>query len=423
MANPKDELIDSHVSLKNTQAAIGAILKHASKQHELEEETDILGANEQRISLSIGKKKIRDIVRPDPRVIPLAHPIVDPRKTSICLIVKDPQREYKDLLGKENIKFIGRVVGVSKLKGKFRGFEERRQLLTAHGLFLVDDRVAALMPKLLGSMWFKAKKQPLPVNMGAKDLKSHLERAINNTFMNENKGHTVTVKVGHTLQSPKYILDNVCAALPNIIKHIDGGWSNIQNVYLTVPGPSGKSGVSLPLWTCDLGAGPGGRWEGGLAKPVAEEWGGFGEDAREPVDNHDDSISDEVITSPTGKKRSAARSSESADDTPMPPKKKTAKASKGVAPSELLKQTSSSSTLKSKSSPTSSKPSISVAPLAKPDDVLVESSSVKSVTTRTNLKIKGGVIEKNRQIMMDGKPTKRSAKARIIGTPKFLPRK
>lgn len=89
---------------------------------------------------------------------PLAHPIIDPRKTSICLIVKDPQREYKDLLEKENIKFVGRVVGVSKLKGKFRGFEERRQLLAAHGLFLVDDRVAALMPKLLGSMWFKTKK-------------------------------------------------------------------------------------------------------------------------------------------------------------------------------------------------------------------------------------------------------------------------
>ncbi|KAG8927209.1 hypothetical protein FRC01_007833 [Tulasnella sp. 417] len=191
MAMAKNELIDSHVSSKNTQAAIEAILKHASKQHELEEETEILGANEQRISLSIGKKKIRDIIRSDPRVIPLAHPIIDPRRTSICLIVKDPQREYKDLLEKENIKFVGRVVGVSKLKGKFRGFEERRQLLAANGLFLVDDRVAALMPKLLGSMWFKTKKQPLPVNMGAKDLKSHLERAINNTLMNENKGHTV----------------------------------------------------------------------------------------------------------------------------------------------------------------------------------------------------------------------------------------
>lgn len=69
MAMSKDELIDSHVSSKNTQAAIEAILKHASKQHELEEETEILGASEQRISLSIGKKRIRDIIRSDPRVM------------------------------------------------------------------------------------------------------------------------------------------------------------------------------------------------------------------------------------------------------------------------------------------------------------------------------------------------------------------
>jgi ribosome biogenesis protein UTP30 len=89
---------------------------------------------------------------------PLAHPIVDPRTTQICLIVKDPQREYKDLLKQHNIKFIGRVVGIAKLKGKWKGFEERRQLLRENGLFLVDNRVAAMMPMLLGKMWFKAKK-------------------------------------------------------------------------------------------------------------------------------------------------------------------------------------------------------------------------------------------------------------------------
>lgn len=86
------------------------------------------------------------------------HPIVDPRKEQICLIVKDPQREYKDKLEEAGIKFIGRVVGVTKLKGKFRGYEERRQLLKENGLFLVDERVSDMMPKLLGSMWFKAKK-------------------------------------------------------------------------------------------------------------------------------------------------------------------------------------------------------------------------------------------------------------------------
>jgi len=77
---------------------------------------------------------------------------------AICLITKDPQREYKDLLESRNIKFISRVVGIAKLKGKFRGFEARRMLLKENGLFLADERVIPLLPKLLGSKWFEAKK-------------------------------------------------------------------------------------------------------------------------------------------------------------------------------------------------------------------------------------------------------------------------
>ena len=76
----------------------------------------------------------------------------------MCLITKDPQREYKDLLESKNIKFISRVVGVEKLKGKFRGFDARRLLLHENGLFLADKRVLPLLPQLLGKEWFKAKK-------------------------------------------------------------------------------------------------------------------------------------------------------------------------------------------------------------------------------------------------------------------------
>ena len=89
---------------------------------------------------------------------PVIHPIVDPRTTPVCLIVKDPQREYKDLLETHKIKFISRVVGLAKLKGKFRPFDARRALLKEYGLFLADDRVIPTLPKLLGSKWFEAKK-------------------------------------------------------------------------------------------------------------------------------------------------------------------------------------------------------------------------------------------------------------------------
>jgi ribosome biogenesis protein UTP30 len=89
---------------------------------------------------------------------PLAHPIVDPRTTPICLITRDPQRQYKDLLQEKNIKFVSRVVGITKLKGKFKPFEPRRQLMSEHGLFFADKSVIPLLPGLLGKVFFKAKK-------------------------------------------------------------------------------------------------------------------------------------------------------------------------------------------------------------------------------------------------------------------------
>ncbi|KAG9037002.1 hypothetical protein FRB95_007297 [Tulasnella sp. JGI-2019a] len=267
------KLIDQHVSSTHAKNAIETILRYSRKKRTDAEDTELLGYAEERIALQITTKRLKADKTVRPHVIPLAHPLVDPRKEQICLITKDPQREYKDLLEAKNVKFISRVVGVTKLKGKFRGYEERRQLLKEHGLFLVDERVAEMMPKLLGSMWFKAKKQPTPVNLTRADLKGHLERAISNTFMNQNAGGTISVKVATTAQTHSQVYENICKGLPEIIKHISEEWDNVQSIYLTIPG------VSLPIWTCELGAGEGARWdwmeaEKKAAEDDAGEWGG-----------------------------------------------------------------------------------------------------------------------------------------------------
>lgn len=68
--------------------------------------------------------------------IPLPHPLMDPRKNPVCLLVKDPQREYKDLLEEKKIKFVSRVVGMEKLQGKVReipGLDGRLHESCRHG--------------------------------------------------------------------------------------------------------------------------------------------------------------------------------------------------------------------------------------------------------------------------------------------------
>ena len=137
----------------------------------------------------------------------MKYPIVDPRTSPVCLIVKDPQREYKDLIASQGIKFVSRVVDIRHLKGKWKPFEARRLLLKENGLFLADERVVPLLPNLLGKIFFKAKKydipsecygcvllltyydrQPIPVCVTRKDLKGELERAISSTYFHQNQG-------------------------------------------------------------------------------------------------------------------------------------------------------------------------------------------------------------------------------------------
>jgi len=63
------------------------------------------------------------------------------------------------LIELHGIKFISRVVGITKLKGKFKPFEARRMLLKENGMFLADERVIPLLPGLLGSNGLKRKSQ------------------------------------------------------------------------------------------------------------------------------------------------------------------------------------------------------------------------------------------------------------------------
>ncbi|EKM79166.1 hypothetical protein AGABI1DRAFT_120606 [Agaricus bisporus var. burnettii JB137-S8] len=252
----KDDLIDDRVSTSQIQKAVDALHAYESKKQEEREETDLLSGKEPIIWLNVAVKQVapKNVIKP--HKIPIAHPIVDPRTTSICLITKDPQREYKDLLEEHNIKFISRVVGIAKLKGKYKAFEARRLLLKENGLFLADERVIPLLPKLLGAKWFEAKKQPIPVCMTRKDLKGELERAISSTYMHLNNGTCTSIKIGTLSHKPSQVVSNIAKAIPAIAARIPAQWDNIQSLFIKT-----NTSVSLPIWSCNLDE----RW-GGLKK-------------------------------------------------------------------------------------------------------------------------------------------------------------
>ncbi|EJU03360.1 ribosomal protein L1 [Dacryopinax primogenitus] len=241
-----ETLIDDHVSQDQALLAAKALAAYVHKQQEKEED-ELLPQKQDVVWLVVATKRIPRTHKVKPIKIPLIHPVIDPRETSICLLTKDPQREYKDLIAEHKINFISRVVGVAKLKGKHKPFEARRQLLKEHGLFLADQRIVPLLPALLGKMFFDAKKQPVPVDLTAKDLKKELARAVSSTYMHQNAGTCVSIKLGTVSHTPEQIVANLTSALPAIVKHIEGEWENVLSLSLK----TGRS-TALPVWSCSV---------------------------------------------------------------------------------------------------------------------------------------------------------------------------
>ncbi|WWC58958.1 uncharacterized protein I303_101503 [Kwoniella dejecticola CBS 10117] len=228
--------------------AVDALLKHHEKTQAEKEEEELL-PKEENVWLVVNTKRGSTRRGLMPVKIQLPHPpLPPPPATSICLLAKTPQREYKDLLAKHNIKFISRVVGVEKLKGKFKPFEPRRELMRDHEVFLCDERVLTLMPGLLGKMFFESKKQPIPVNMLRKDLKAELGRAISSTYFHPSTGTSYSIRIATPSSSnSSQVLQNLLAAIPSVISNIPDGWENVLSI-----GIKTSNSVMLPIWNSKL---------------------------------------------------------------------------------------------------------------------------------------------------------------------------
>ncbi|EGP90681.1 uncharacterized protein MYCGRDRAFT_103105, partial [Zymoseptoria tritici IPO323] len=119
------------------------------------------------------KKHIVDKKRLKPSKIVLPHPYlsVDEEGLRICLITADPQRKYKNLVDAENgfpadvADKVKRVIGMEKLKAKYKSYESKRQLFGEYDVFLADDRIITYLPGVLGKVFYKGgSKRPIPVS-------------------------------------------------------------------------------------------------------------------------------------------------------------------------------------------------------------------------------------------------------------------
>ncbi|EMC96628.1 hypothetical protein BAUCODRAFT_42475, partial [Baudoinia panamericana UAMH 10762] len=230
------------------------------------------------------KKHVVDKKRLKPGKIPLPHPYLDisDETLRVCLITADPQRKYKDLISHPAFPVelgsrIKRVLGLEKLKARYKSFESRRQLLGEYDVFLADDRVITYLPQVLGKVFYKGgSKRPIPVSLegkrqnvdeqGAKrrklseggtkvvkaevkpqDVAREIEKAASSALVHLAPSTTTAVKVGRATMQPEQLQANVEAVVQGLVqKYVPQQWRNVRSVHI-----KGPNTAALPIWMAE----------------------------------------------------------------------------------------------------------------------------------------------------------------------------
>jgi len=148
------------VAAEQVAKATRALLAHEKRREAAARgDKDALFQSGLPIFITIGLKTVPQRKIRKAHKIALRHPLYAESESGACLIVKDTvKQDTKALLEKHGISGISKVLTVEKLRKNYREYEAKRQLSAAYDLFLADNRVLPLLPKLLGKHFFVKKK-------------------------------------------------------------------------------------------------------------------------------------------------------------------------------------------------------------------------------------------------------------------------
>lgn len=221
------------------------------------------------------KRHIHDSKKLQPGKIVLPHPLNDNPESTICLIVADPQRHYKNIVASEDFpeslrSRVTRVIDLKHLQAKFRQYEAQRNLYSEHDIFLADDRVINRLPKALGKTFYKnTTKRPIPVVLQKKKLREHgtrgkrvrtdtteiscrptgeivteIEKAIGAALVHLSASSNTAVKVGFASMDAEALTENVTTVANEMAnKYVPKQKNGIKSIFV-----KGPETVALPVW-------------------------------------------------------------------------------------------------------------------------------------------------------------------------------
>jgi len=246
------------------EKATFALLKHhedtVSKNKE--KESLLPKSDDVPVQVQLTLSRVPDKPSPKPIRIDIPHPFHKPpsamdvddtdeylEEAEVCLIVKDDDKEWiKELIskvGKESsLSCIKKVLGLNSLRKKHSQFSDKRALLQKFDFFLADDRILPMLSKNLGKSFFKAKKQPIPIDVTRKTaLPFAVDKCLKATWMFISAGTCITIKVGDTGMSLNKLLANFESIIPNAVMKVPRKWANIQAISVKT-----SKSVALPVY-------------------------------------------------------------------------------------------------------------------------------------------------------------------------------
>jgi ribosome biogenesis protein UTP30 len=228
------------------------------------------------------KQHIVDKNRLKPAKINVPHSLNTSAELNICVISADPQRALKNVVADETFPSdissrIARIIGISKLKARYKSFEQKRALRDEHDVFLADDRIVTRLPDLLGKPFYKSTtKRPIPIRIAEQSrvdgkrvkrektktkpeedksatvaspfvVGKEISRALQAVPVHLKPGTSVAIRVGLTSFTPEQLVDNIAVVAAAVIeKHVVKGWRNIRSIHIKSP-----TSTALPIWLAD----------------------------------------------------------------------------------------------------------------------------------------------------------------------------
>jgi len=243
--------------------AVEALLDYKDKKAAQQSKAALID-NADPISVQFAFKTIPERANKKAILLELPHPLYSGEDAKVCLICKDPQRKVKDMLdGQPADKNVDKVLGLSKLRKRYKQYDDKKQLCAAYDVFLADEAVAPMLPPLTGKVFYASKRMPIPIDMRTKTkLLSAITKARNSTPFYAGAGACSAVKVATTEFEQEEIVANILSVVESVAAETPRKWKNIRSIHIKT-----HDSIALPVFDSESGTKRAAEGEGeGTAK-------------------------------------------------------------------------------------------------------------------------------------------------------------